>query len=853
MSEQKFTRDEVYLAALLHDIGKFWQRADDYGIKGSTILQNSIKEFRHDLCPENENGYSHKHVIWTAQFFESYSNIFKNLLKNESGASYGDLMFLSVRHHNPVNIFEKIVQKADHYSAGMDRTKENGWKDAAEETDDKWDSFKRIQMRPVFSVVGDNININLKAPVSPLNLSDEFICYREANYNYSNLWGEFEKEFKLIQNANFRAFSGTLLSILEKYTTRIPASTINLPDVSLFDHLKTTAAFALCLYDFLKEKNNLENFVPVDEKPFLLIGGDLSGIQKFLYTITPRRAAKNLKGRSFYLQLLVNNIVNFITDELNLFTANIVYQSGGTFYIIAPNTKTTVTKIENIAGKIEEKIFKYHKTELYLAIDYVKFGEKEIFENIGEAWHELSECLGRKKRQRFRTLIMNNYDLMFSPDENIKADTKRDYITGEPVTGKGRLLEEQNNDTLVNTYTFKQIELGTKLREADFWIQSREKIEYWKDTYFDPIELGYFNYFVSSEELRNKEQELTESADNVRIKRINSLNFLENTQKGTGNIYGFAFYGGNDFPKENGEPKLFEELAGIKFKDAVKEERLSSPNLVRLGILRMDVDNLGNIFKEGFRNNIRPSFSRYSTLSRNLDIFFSGYINTIWNSKQEYKDYTQIIYSGGDDLFIIGKWDILVNMALDIYEKFRCWTCNNENFGISGGIAVVPPKFPLLKSALLAEDEERRAKNHSFGIDKDKKEKNSFSLFGFPFRWDEEFKEVIKIKNEIRELLEKEMLSQSFPGDMYNYMSRAFPEYEDESSDKSFRYRAKWLIAYNFKRAILRQKQEETKDFLDKWIKSIFTGKADGLETSSYDALQILAFAARMADYETRS
>ncbi len=66
-----------------------------------------------------------------------------------------------------------------------------------------------------------------------------------------------------------------------------------------------------------------------DQKPFLLVGGDLSGIQKYIYGIIARGAAKNLKGRSFYLQLLIDNIVNFLIKELELFDANIIYKTGG--------------------------------------------------------------------------------------------------------------------------------------------------------------------------------------------------------------------------------------------------------------------------------------------------------------------------------------------------------------------------------------------------------------------------------------------------------------------------------------------------------------------------------------------
>ena len=44
----------------------------------------------------------------------------------------------------------------------------------------------------------------------------------------------------------------------------------------------------------------------------LFIGGDLSGIQNFLYNISSKKAAVSLKGRSFYLQQYMENTCDAI-------------------------------------------------------------------------------------------------------------------------------------------------------------------------------------------------------------------------------------------------------------------------------------------------------------------------------------------------------------------------------------------------------------------------------------------------------------------------------------------------------------------------------------------------------------
>ena len=95
------TREHIYLAALLHDIGKFYQRADIGGTKASKFLKEHCKD-ESSFCPVDSNGrYSHKHVLWTAQFIEDFAPVFKALINDEtSNLSVKDnLMNLSAGHH----------------------------------------------------------------------------------------------------------------------------------------------------------------------------------------------------------------------------------------------------------------------------------------------------------------------------------------------------------------------------------------------------------------------------------------------------------------------------------------------------------------------------------------------------------------------------------------------------------------------------------------------------------------------------------------------------------------------------------------------------------------------------------
>lgn len=896
----KNERDIVYLAALLHDIGKFWQRADANGSLSSKILDNDTKaNLTSMLCPEYNNKYSHKHVLWTAQFFKEMSSHLGQLVQNESSSfSTDQIMMLSAKHHKPDknNWLQLLLQKADHYASGHDRASIDswGWKDAEEEDDKKWDSFRRIPMRSIFEGIDpDNAEKSDYTPTYhkrldtvSIELTDRFFPKepQESLPNYEKLWSEFMSEAKFIQSKTFKVFAETILFLLEKYTSRIPSSTVHLPDVSLYDHSKMVAAFAVALYDFSQKSQQIPS--PY-EKPFALVGGDLSGIQKFIYGIIPRGAAKNLKGRSFYLQLLVDTIVSKVLNEFNLFDANVVYASGGGFYIIVPNKGDLQEVLKNLEKEITQKLFDYHGTELYLALEFVPFGEAELYydpqqkeayesgkkKSIGHVWKELSDKIGEKKGQRFKYQLSNDYARFFSPG-NEGGNKEKDAITGEDLKVGWKTID---NDLKVNAYTYQQIELGKKLKSTQYWIQSEQKLKHLKDEEcFQLIGLEYFNYFITKEKLKELDTYL-QTVDNVRVIFFNNneisknktIDFLETVQKGINNIYGFKFYGGNDYPASNWDesPKTFEEITGIVFEDREKTKRKSAPNLVRMGVLRMDVDRLGSIFQKGFAP-AKRSFSRYSTLSRSLDYFFKGYLNQIWAENADYKAYTQIIYSGGDDLFIVGKWDVLANMAVDINHKFREWTCGSANFTLSGGMAVVGPKYPLLKAALLSETYEKAAKDHEFGEEK----KNAFSVFGysyvqgekveekrvkdllFAFNWDKELPYVLDLKDHIAGLLNKG-LSQGFPSDAYNLMQQADFQLKD-GRYQIHNFAVIWMAAYNFKRAIQSGASDDIKDFLKEWVENLMTHRIKNVpefEHSKYHPLQLLALAARWAALEKRS
>jgi CRISPR-associated protein Csm1 len=832
-------REHLYLAALLHDIGKFYQRADDNGSKKSSFVKDYNKA-ESTFCPQRMGKYTHKHVLWTAQFIDDFRTQFDALERGDELLTLDardNLQNLAASHHlsfDQLSALGKLLKEADSLSAGMDRDSDEAYKDAEDEEPMAWDSFKRKRMVSILEGVFTNEKYSYELPVSALSIHRTVFPTQELSMenSYASLWHSFTKDFACIKSTDYESFSNTLLSLLYKYTTSIPSSTIHFPDTSLYDHAKTTAAIAVCLYDVTKEAKK-------EESPFLLIGGDFSGIQSYIYQIISENAGKSLKGRSFYLKLLSDSIVRLLINELNLFQANVIYNSGGSFYILAPNTSTTRSKLEEVITRIEANLFKHHGTSLFVAIAAVPVSKEILLrkgnETLGSKWDELFQKRDILKKRKNATIIQQKAPSFFLPSQE-QSHGLVDAITGEEFLKDEKII--QKDGLHIKPLTFQQIELGKRLRDTDIMIVSKGRVPYWaSDFHMEPGDFGFCYYFKSKEALRKDAHQLKQSVDHVSIVTFNELESDEsflNIILGTDNSYSVEFYGGNKGPnKRDHTPLTYEEMT--------KDE-----SFVRMGVLRMDVDNLGRNFRMGISPS-KATLSRYSALSRSMDFFFSGYLNSIW--KEVAPTTSLIVYSGGDDLFVIGKWSDTIKLAERIQLDFKAYTCQNKAFSLSGGLVLFPPKFPVMKSAHAAADEESRAKNHMTGGH----EKNAISFFEMPMNWDLEYPVVKEAAVKLATLIDGNLLPKSFISKLLShYESANFHDHTIENV-KTF-----WMISYDLGRLVERgEKKQEARSLIENCIKDVCTAslqkKLNGRPViTNYHPLELWAFVCRWAELMTR-
>lgn len=746
-------KDILNLAALLHDLGKFRQRA--------TERFKPHQEHSFEFVSEDFAGY-----------FAKCKNEFRNAILNH--------------HGDGENLLEKQVILADRLSASEREDEERESEDfVASPLTSIMSRLKCATKEHRYHLT--ELNFERDAIIPNPNKSVE--VNQEA---YKYLWNDFKKEFsKATKDKEYKsAYYQTIVALLHKYTSRMPSATPwkkdgqnIVPDISLYDHLRTTAAIAACIGHELQDETEVDkilaNVDKSDHNIAALIKGDISGIQNFLYHVLSDGAANQLRGRSFYLQLLTEAIAQSVLQEFDLPITNMILASGGHFYILAPYSKAK-KKLEDLRRKISEKLWELHRGDLAcmlagISIKACDFKPKKFLNK----WDVVAKKVNERKQQKWAELgAPQMFENLFEPHDDRTIDEQEDD-------------EEKRRDP----WQFEQ--LGKQLRDAKYLITYQ--LSQAPQT---PTELKWYNaiktFGIGVHICQNVEEwgEKPEQAEHAVVYRLRNTSFL-NDMDTFQNEADFVNYDFKFFRPEIAHWKDPNDIEKIADYDYLAE---ASKGVKWLGALRMDVDNLGSVFKEQLE---QATISRVATLSEAICHFFEGYVPHLckkYNEKhrKEHKsEILELIYAGGDDLFLVGGWSALPDIAEQIRTEFRQFV-TGDHVTLSGGIAIEHKKFPLYQFAERSGEAETAAK----GIDN---KKNAITFLQQPMKW-EDFAKVREWHKEFKDVLTGQ---DQLPRDILMRLRQIYSEKELKE------YRWAWRSIYYFHRMQERYKHDEQRAFLN--------------------------------------
>ncbi|MFN0073825.1 MAG: type III-A CRISPR-associated protein Cas10/Csm1 [Chloroflexota bacterium] len=603
------------------------------------------------------------------------------------------------------------------------------------------------QLAPVFSrvaLVGPPRPSGQRYHLSPLALdrtrlfpSDdrplENGALREA---YEKLWQAFTNEVQGLTGTDTLANLESLLALLQKYAWCVPSASAG--DVSLYDHSRIAAALAAAIVRADPSSAILEAMINHDSEastaPVVsLIAGDITGVQKFLYTLTARGAGRLLRGRSFYLQLLTEVVARWLLRELHLPSACIVYAGGGRFYALTQ--PLSAERLTSLRLRLSRLLLDAHGGSLYVALAETPVSAAELRGErpggSGEVWRRAGEGLSLAKARKFSDLppaILA--EQLFSTRGGDPA-TPCSVCRAEIPVGSRR---PGDNGELRCTLCDSLDRLGRDLRSAEYlaWravppTPASQLGAPWESTL---RALGWEARVLENDRALSQ---YASEAPLTLVMRLKDSDAMLPAREGLVDRsigLGFQFVANVTPFAPDGTIAEFSDLAA------------ASQGVNKLGVLRIDVDDLGAIFGRGIHP--APTLARVAALSSALRLYFEGWVAELCRRKNPFsngsrwdgQDRVYVIYSGGDDVFVVGAWSALPSLAMQIADDFTAFTGGNPDVHLSAGIAVVDSHFPLYRAADLAgEALEARAKARR--EETGELAKNALDFLGITMTWAE--------------------------------------------------------------------------------------------------------------------
>lgn len=767
--------DLAVLAAWLHDIGKFAQRA---GAPASQGLEQ-------DLLP---GGATHRHVLYTDYFVE------KTLpLPPALEPLRGRLARLAAAHHRPSadDSWELAIRDADWLSSGLDRS-----------SGDAEGDYKRARLESIFGHVdltgkiGQAASSPLRYALRPLDAPDAAFPEQEAGQGpgYADLWSAFCADLaRLPLDRGQRLWQATLVSLLERYTWCIPSSTyMSRADISLYDHAATTAALTQAI-------------LGADSGTFLLVGGDLSGIQPFIFGRGERAdkgASRMLRARSFLLQAVTRSVWLTMLERLGLDPAARIMDAGGRFVLLLPAGPKVRATLEELQDELEAWLLGEFQGDLRLNLAMLELERADLTrQGFCDSFEAFNDALEKAKLQPFARAFAAGLGALLPLDQDLYA------ANGECVYCHSRPGEKKDEDDQpVCGLCAGLIRLGARLPDCVYIVYTRGSLTgdaVWLPL-FGGLKVGLYGAELPAAVAREALDLLSvrgqllgsvtpfaghmPRVSREDVERWQREQRLRQGQSG-------SLFAGEGY--EPGQPKTFAMLAE-EARIAPDEPDQPWRGIACLGICKADVDNLGLIFSIGFGSGRESGFtlSRFAMLARMLNFFFAAHLVRV--IEREYSD-IYVVFAGGDDLFVIGPWDRCVSFALRMRRDFARFCGDNPSVTISAGLPLVKASLPMRGMREEAENA-LEASKHLPG-------KNASTLFGVSASWPD-FEAQLALGARLERLCLEKRISRGFLRRLLGY-SRQCAEFMRGKLAKNGLYQSH--LAYDLARNWPRERSGECK------------------------------------------
>ena len=829
----------VALAAFLHDLGKFAERAkiDD----PAKTVENNQQLY----CPYHREGnwFSHKHAAWTAIALDRIEPSLPPLKGQDVApfASWGtsnvddSLINSAAKHHTPETFLQWVVATADRVASGFER---NEFEEYNKSREKNHYTARQLTLFEQVRLSGNNneeykydYRYRLK-PLSPNALmpvrADQYVVAskNEAQEEYRELWNGFVEGVQKIPEShrkNLPLWLDHFETLWGCYTHAIPSATAfnTRPDVSLYDHSKATAALAVALWRYHHHQQDDEKEVvrkmrsrdDWDEEKLLLIQGDFSGIQKFIFESggeTRKYAAKLLRGRSFYVSLLTECAALKLLDRLGLPATSQILNAAGKFLIVAPNTEPVKTIIKYVQQELDEWFLEHRMGESSISLATLPACCNDFLKQRKGGTDTPFQALMEKLFVRLERAKLKRFDLCNQSPESAVFENFLEQFNEKGVCqidGRSPATHVDSKDVSTSSLARDQIKVGAWLADD----QRNRVVITREQSGPNTLQIRIFGYsvrFLQDHKMRQFNR-TANPGDLLRAFDI-SLPVIGDTVLWNGYarrcINGYVPRFAQDDVQGSVKYKgLEDELETVEVGKVKSLNHIAceGSGVNALMVLKGDVDNLGLIFQKGL---VRPggegnpsegmTFAKMAALSRQMDAFFSIYLP--WRCQKDFPD-TYTVFAGGDDFFLIGPWYSQIRLAREMRQWFREYVTGNPEVHFSAGLSMTRPGQPIHYLAEQSEKALEKAKGHGAGNGQSS-QKNAITCYGYDVSWDC-FDELITKAEELEERTRQNKLSTGY---LYGLLQFANMQADIDRKPENTIWHSRF--AYRTKRLVERMK-----------------------------------------------
>lgn len=574
----------------------------------------------------------------------------------------------------------------------------------------------------------------------------ETYTLEEIGEKYKNIYNDLITDLVcVLDNAkkdnSILMTSAALDSVFFKYLSNIPAFyTGDNDDISLYEYAKVVAAFSTVLY-MQKDSSN---------DSFALIRGDFFSIQSFIFNkdSASKNPANSLRGKSFYVSLMSDIASLSVLEKLNLPYFNLMMNAAGQFVILSDYNDDINHNLLTLKNDIEAWLYNKYYASVSMGLSVLPCSIDDFnTENFNLLLLQLLEEKEKSKATRFNLTEDKPY---------VFADYYKNFTENSGKCEYCGIMPKKSNKFSACDNCMTYLQYGQNLRTCKYlYIMKNENGE-------------IFNKYSISFDENNKADAFIRMHIDMQDKVDNNYNYQD--------VIHYRSYVALD----NDTIRSFADIAKYG-----QEE--GGANI--LAVLKADVDNLGLLFACGLsekdnNGNIkrgRLTFSRTNMLSRLIHNFFSYHLYVMM---QEKKLNIYTVFAGGDDLFLVGRYDAVIETAKLLYEEFNRFTNNNKEITISCGIGFYNEGTPVWFMADDAEVRLERAKHYRPKGQEESIIKGNISLLYGEYKYGTFIEEYRIFQEKIKYFDKYINISKGILYKLMNYCDMKI-EYENEQKDKT--------------------------------------------------------------------